>query len=145
MSALRNLFEPSITKSEGWIRDMMEEAGWSDPRRAYSTMRAVLHTLRDRLTPHEAADLASNMPMLLRGLYYEGWHPENRPRKYRHREDFLDHVASLYARNRDEELEPSVAAVFRVLERHIPAGELEKVRAQLPKDIRSLWPQATAV
>jgi uncharacterized protein (DUF2267 family) len=31
----------------------------------------VLHALRDRLTVEEASDLAAQLPMLIRGLYYE--------------------------------------------------------------------------
>ena len=141
MKGIRNQFEPSLTRSKAWIRELMEEAGWEEPARAYSTLRAVLHTLRDRLTPHEAADLASNMPMMIRGLYFEGWHPENRPRRYRHREEFLERVENIYARNQGQELEDAIVAVFRVIERHVPEGEISKVKGQLPRDIRTLWPE----
>lgn len=141
MKGIQNLFEPSISHSEEWIRDLLEETGWDEPRRAYSTLRAVLHTLRDRLTPHEAADLASHMPMLIRGLYFEGWHAEDRPMRYRQRQEFLDRVQKIFARNQGDELEKAVGAVFRVIERHVPEGEVKKIREQLPKDIRTLWPE----
>ena len=44
-----------------------------DRHLAYVALRATLHALRDRLGPENAVHLAAQLPMLLRGLYYEGW------------------------------------------------------------------------
>lgn len=136
------LFQSSLQKAEQWVEDVMTELQYEDPSIAYSTLRAVLHTLRDRLTPGEAADLAASMPVLLRGFYFEGWRPaaENRPERYRHKEEFLQHVSNSYNRLQDDDAEKAVVGVFRVLTRHIPEGELEDVKSQLPEDVRALWP-----
>lgn len=64
----------TVQKTKLWIRDVMLELEWDDAPIAYHGLRAVLHALRDRLTIHEAADFASQLPMLLRGMFYEGWH-----------------------------------------------------------------------
>ena len=45
-------------------------------------MRATLHALRDRLTVEEAAQFAAQLPMLIRGFYYEGWNPTDKPVRY---------------------------------------------------------------
>lgn len=136
------LFQNSLEKTEDWMDDVMAELGYDDPAAAYSTLRAVLHVLRDRLTPGEAADLASNMPMIVRGFYYEGWRPaaEERPERYRHKEEFLDRVSAIYSRLQDDDVEKAVAGIFRVLSRHIPQGEIADIKGQLPEDVRSLWP-----
>lgn len=133
------LFAETIEKTGRWIDDLMTEMGTSDPRQAYSVLRAVLHVLRDRLTVDEAVNLGAQLPVLVRGFYYDGWRPEGRPAKYRHKTEFLNSVAEAYRRLSVTEQEPAVEAVFRVLSRHVTAGEIRHVRDQLPAEVRDLW------
>ena len=58
------------------------------------TTRPVLHTLRDRLTVEEAAHLSAQLPLLIRVIYFEGWHPAHKPTKERFKEQFLDQIAA---------------------------------------------------
>lgn len=53
-------------------------------------LRRVLRALRDRLPPEEASHLASELPMLLEGVFYEGWRPASTPVRIRDRREFLD-------------------------------------------------------
>ena len=46
--------------------------GTDDRQDAYRAVRGVLHTLRDRLPVEESAQLAAQLPTLLRGVFYEG-------------------------------------------------------------------------
>ena len=119
----------------------MEELDWSDRHRAYLALRATLHALRDRLSVDEAAHLAAQLPMLVRGIYFEGWHPAGTPVRERHKEDFLAHIAEAFRATPEVDPEQVVRTVFRVLARHVTAGEVEEVRGALPKDIRQLWPE----
>jgi len=66
----------------------MHDTNWQDPRKAYQALRSTLHTLRDRLTVDEVAQLAAQLPMLVRGFYYEGWDPTGKPLKVRDLESF---------------------------------------------------------
>lgn len=133
------LFTETIEKTGNWLQELMRDLHSTHPQQAYSVLRAVLHTLRDRLSVGEAADLGAQLPMLVRGFYYEGWRPGGHPSKMRHREEFLQHIKELYPGLADEDRERAVAAVFKLLARHVTGGELQQVRDQLPADIRSLW------
>lgn len=137
-------FDASLNVTHVWLKDLMQELGWEDRQRAYHALRAVLHALRDRLTVDEAAQLAAQLPLLIRGVYYEGWDPSNKPLKERHRDAFLAHVDRNFgwylAAKLAVDPEQIVRAVFAVLAKHITAGEIEDVKALLPKELRELWP-----
>jgi len=133
------VFDSTLQKTSIWLNDVMGEMGWKDRHRAYSTIRGVLHALRDRLIPDEAVNLGAQLPMLIRGFYYEGWHPAGKPFRYRHKQDFFDRVAREVRGLEGEELEKAVTAVFTVLSREIDGGATEKVRQELPAEIRDLW------
>jgi len=133
------VFDTTLQKTTLWLNDIMEEMGWKDRQHAYGALRAVLHALRDRLIPDEAVHLGAQLPMLIRGFYYEGWHPAGKPLKYRHKDDFLDRVAQESPMLAGPELERTITAVFHVLETHMPGEEIDQVRRQLPPEVRELW------
>ncbi len=114
---------------------------WDDRNKAYMALRAVLHALRDRLPPSEAVDLAAQLPMLVRGFYYEGWVPSNKPLKYRHKEEFLQQVTKEAPWLEGEELERAVTGVFGLLSSEVSNGETTQVRDDLPAELRELWPR----
>ncbi len=138
-------FDRAVQKAFVWLNEVMEEMGTSDRHKAYIAMRGALHALRDRLPVVEAAQLAAQMPLLLRGLYYEGWSPAHVPVRLRHRQEFLEYVARAFPRNSDIDPEQAVRATFTVLRRHITPGELEDVIASFPKEMRDLWGEAVPV
>ena len=137
--------ESTVHTSNTWIKELTEELGWNDRQRAYHAFGAVLHALRDRLTIAETADLGAQLPMLLRGLYYEGWNPSTTPLRERKREDFLRHIAAAFAGHTEIYPEEVAWGVFKVLERHVSAGEIRDVLHVLPAEIRSLWPDQESV
>jgi uncharacterized protein (DUF2267 family) len=131
-------FESTIQTTNIWLNDILVRLGWRDHQRAYHALRAVLHALRDRLTVEQAAALAAQLPMLVRGFYYEGWHPHGKPVKERHKEEFLAHIAAAF---RELEVDPEevTRAVLQVLSKHVSAGEIASVKQSLPTELRSLW------
>jgi uncharacterized protein (DUF2267 family) len=131
-----HLFEHAVTGAAAWIDELMAELGTDDAREARRVMRVVLHAIRDRLEPNEAAQLASQLPELIRGIYYEEWVPGRR--SSRHGREFLvaiEHEAKL----RDlADAALAVAATMRVLGRHVSAGEIDDVLADMPSEVREL-------
>ena len=132
------VFEHTIEITHTWLNDLLERLAWRDQQRAYRALRAVLHALRDRLTVDDASHLSAQLPMLVRGFYYEGYHPGGKPLAERKKLEFLAHVKAEFA-DESFDIETVVRAVLNVLAKHITPGEVEKVKQLLPEDIRSLW------
>jgi uncharacterized protein (DUF2267 family) len=57
-----------------WLKPVEEELQLNNRQQAYNALRAVLHSLRDRIPPEVAIKLSAQFPILLRGIYYENWH-----------------------------------------------------------------------
>src|SRR5574342_1185437 len=96
-TAVSEIFDTSLQKTQVWLNDVMAELDWTEqPQRAYLALRSVLHALRDRLTVEEAVQLGAQLPMLIRGFYYEGWTLTGKPHKERHKEEFVGHVKKAF-------------------------------------------------
>jgi uncharacterized protein (DUF2267 family) len=139
-----DVFEVTVQKTSEWLREIMRTLGWDQPHRAYTALRAVLQTLRDRLPVIEAAHLGAQLPMLIRGVYYEGWTPLDKPVKM-HRDEFLLRVREQF-RN-EPQLDPAriVRAVLEVMSAEIDPGEMNKIAGLLPADFGDLWPARAIV
>jgi uncharacterized protein (DUF2267 family) len=136
-----DVFDTTLQKTNQWLQDTMRLLECKDRRKAYLALRATLHAVRDRLTVEEVAQLGAQLPMLVRGFYYEGWDPTGKPLKLRTREDFLDRIAQELKGVDDLDPETLALAVFAVLERHVTEGEIQDVKQALPAEIRELWPR----
>jgi len=136
-----SIFDETLQLSNIWLNELMDQLGWDDKRRAYRALRAVLHALRDRLTAHEAVHLGAQLPMLIRGLYYEDWHLTDRTPSERTKSAFLNHVKE-ELRDQSVDAEQSTREVFALLTHKITVGEIEDVKKMLPPEVRELWPAA---
>ena len=76
-------FDSTVQLTNAWLNELAEDQGGRDHSRAYQALRAVLQALRDRLTVEEVAALGAQLPLLVRGFYYEGWHPSGIPQRAR--------------------------------------------------------------
>ena len=134
--------ESALHTTNSWLNELAGELEWSDdPQRAYHALRAVLHALRNRLTVEEAADLGAQLPLMIRGIFYEGWTPHGMPVRERHKEAFLAHIEAAFPNDPQVFPEAVAWAVFKLLRRHISPGEIADVQGILPREIRALWPQ----
>ena len=136
-----DVFDGTLQKTQVWLNDLMFDLDWEDqPHKAYLALRTVLHALRDRLTIEEAVHLGAQLPMLVRGFYFEGWTLRDKPHKERHKEDFLAHIKDAFRDDVTVNAQQVARAVFRVLVKHTSAGEINDVKNILPKALRELWP-----
>lgn len=132
------VFEKTLQKSNGWIRDVQKEVGFLKPVDAYHLLRAVLHALRDQLTIDEGAHLSAQLPLLLRGVYYECWNPPKEPHKVVSKVVFLNNVVTHLgpAVKLSIDLEEGVGAIFKVLNKHVSEGEMKDVIHALSPTLR---------
>lgn len=130
--------DSTVAKAREWIDETAAELGTEDRREAYRVLRAFLHVVRDRIGVNEAAQLAAQLPQLLRGAFYENWVPSRTPERYRDRDTFLRKLAEQTLLAGETEASYAAAAAMRVLRRHVSEGELEDVLANFPVELREL-------
>ena len=123
-----------------WINELDKRLGWANKPRAFRLLKAVLRAVRDWLQHDEAANLAAQLPELLRGAYYEQWRPATTPVKKRGKADFLARIDDEFRRDPLITTDEAVATVFDFLSDKISGGEIADVRQSLPGDLRALWP-----
>jgi uncharacterized protein (DUF2267 family) len=134
-----HVFDKTEQKTMHWVNGVAHNMGSTDLKRSYMVLRGVLHAMRDRLPPNEAVQFGAQLPMLVRGFYYEGWHPQDKPKSYHRKDPFLDQVRSEVPVLDDVQLECAVTSVFETLEQEIPGSELRQVRHALPSDLQQMW------
>jgi uncharacterized protein (DUF2267 family) len=138
MTAIENLTS-AASAAEDWIDDLMRRLGWHDRQRVYLALLATLHALRDCLGRDEAVYLGAQLPALLRGLYYEGWHPSARV-TVRTRSAFLERIHDGVHRDPAIDPEQVARAVMAQVSARLPAAELEDAKAATPNALHNLWP-----
>lgn len=131
--------ETTVNKTHLWLRELEEIGSFQDESQAYSALRAVLHSLRDRLTVDEAAHFGAQCPMLVRGIYYEGWKPARMPLKGRSKGALVESVRDQLRGNVRIDPEQAVRAVFKLLDQKITEGEMTDVKEMMPEEARALW------
>jgi uncharacterized protein (DUF2267 family) len=138
MTAISDL-DSAVRATEDWIDDLMQRLGWRDRGRVYLALLTALHALRDVLPRDEAVILGAQLPALLRGLYYEGWHPGARP-PARGRSTFLERIHDGLHRDPGVDAEQVARCLLALLAARLPAAELEDAKAATPHELHNLWP-----
>lgn len=119
----------------------MAELSTADPYRALRALRAGLEAIRDLLTPAQTARFGARLPLLVRGLFFEGWNPTIAPREIHHRNQFLALVGEKYAPHADVPTDAIVAAFLGVLDRQLGAEALAEIASRLPAPLGDFrWP-----
>lgn len=139
------VFDDTIHTTNVWLKELMASLHFEQREDAYRALRETLHALRDRLPANTAAGFAAQLPMLVRGIYYEGWRPGAGPSEDRTIADFTGHVHQAFQQtNVRRDPAEIVRAVFELLDEKISDGEIDNVKSCLPPKIRQLWPEKAA-
>ncbi len=139
-----DVFDHTVHTTNAWLDEIEAYVG-PDRKLAWKALITVLRTLRDGLQPDLAANLGAQLPLLVRGGYYDRYQPSKQPRNFAGEEEFLAVVAEGLEDSRGVSPKLAVAVVLAVLEKHVSPGEIDKVRGALRRDIRALWPAEAVV
>lgn len=144
MTSAAHVWDKTLSKGTEWLTTLGCELACQNAHVTLFALRSVLHALRDRLPPDEAVDLAAQMPLIIKGLYFDGWDPSATPVKARTKEEFLALVKKRLQRGvLDADPERVTGAVFKLIAERVSEGEVRDVRGILPAEIAELWPAAT--
>ena len=136
-----DVFDRACNRAQQWLTELNAELGWTDRYDAYVALRSVLQTLRDLLPLEEVVDFGAQLPLLLRGVYYEGWTGAPSPQMPSDPRGPLDRVSDHLAEaSLPPDGESVTRAVLRMLARRVSDGEMTHLSHRLPASLRRLWP-----
>lgn len=140
MAAAIDTIDKTLQTTRTWLAEIQDRLHTTDSGLAYTALEATLHAIRDRLGPRSATALGDQLPLLIRGIYYQGWNPLAEPSHERQLQNFLELVNSAVRGGLPVGVEPSIRAVLEVLSRHLPPEETKRVESAFPRELRQLWP-----
>ena len=144
-------FEKHAHEANAYINTLASELGHPESvGQTLILLRAVLHTLRDRITINESLHLLSQLPLILKGVYVEHWEHRENPLEFHTLEEFkkaVEHEQTRHGEhefNWDESTDKLVSMVLTSLGTHfLTNGQLQHVAAQMPKEVQALFPVKT--
>lgn len=136
-------FDSSVQKANLWLKDIQAAGHMRSRFQAYSALRCVLHALRDCLRPADVVKLAAQMPLLIRGVFFDGWTLSSKPHRMS-REEFMERLRQGLSAQAGLEPLRALRAVVQGLYLHLSVRELEGVRRVLPREVRALLAELTA-
>ena len=123
-----------------WINELSDRLGWDSKRDTLRLLRATLRQTRDHLDSNESAQFAAQLPILIRGMYYEGWIPAQTPIRDRKVEHFVSAIEEQVGDAAGFRGAEDITIVFQLITDKISSGEIKDIRASLPEAICALWP-----
>lgn len=133
-----DVFDKTLQITNIWLGEIMERLG-PDRQVAWKVLSTVLHKLRDRLPLELSIHLGAQLPLLVRGVYYDQFEPGRQPSDCNTPEEFTAEVAEWLSDIRPVDPGEAIRAVFAVLSRHVSEGQVAKVQNALPASIRKFW------
>jgi uncharacterized protein (DUF2267 family) len=107
-------------------------------------LSSILHGLREIISVEESLQLIAQFPMFLKAVYVNGWSSRKKKKRVKNMTDFIDLIrefdgkTSIYDFESDEVAESYITTTFIVLRQYVSLGELEDIRTELPKDLKSM-------
>lgn len=134
------VIDHTVQLTHEWINELTDRLDWSHQKDALRLMRVVMHQVRDHLQPDELAQFSAQLPLLIRGMLFEGWVPKRTPLRQRDAKVFVEEIEQDVGAMLEYRGTEDIQAVFKLLNARLSRGETNDIRANLPGPIRDLWP-----
>jgi uncharacterized protein (DUF2267 family) len=119
-----------------WVNNLMKRFEFRDNNEAFAMLKATLWALRDRVPNEEAIQLGAQLPVLLRGYYYEDW--KHDPHRGEHADNFYTKIQNHLKGYENLEVEKATPIVLKFIFEKISQGEAQDVKDNLPKDLQQM-------
>lgn len=134
------IFDKSLQSTAIWLEEIQSEIG-PDRAFAWRVLSVVLQNLRDHLPLELSAHFGAQLPLIVRGTFYERFDPTGLPKHADNADQFLASISDSLKDSRGVDPREAAHAVFGVLDRHLSRGQIDKVIRSLPRGIRAMWPE----
>lgn len=136
-------FNQYAVDANTFMKEYTEKLKVEDKNKAGRILSSILHGLREVISTEESLQLLAQLPMFLKAVYVNGWssHKKQRIRSLIEFIDLinrLDGATSIHDFESDEVTIKYIKTTFFVLRKYISTGELEDIRTELPKELKSL-------
>jgi uncharacterized protein (DUF2267 family) len=138
------VFDKTLQTTHIWLDEITDTVG-PDRNVAWHILGAVLRTLRDRLPLGLAAHLGAQLPLMVRGAYYDQFRPGHVPDKFHGFDEFLECVGDELRGVHSVDVREATLCIFAVLDRHVTPEQMDKVKRALPEQIRRHWIEAAVL
>ncbi|MDP3882033.1 MAG: DUF2267 domain-containing protein [Nanoarchaeota archaeon] len=134
-----NSIEKTMQTTNHWLNELGQDLGIADKQIVYTAFKTVLSVIRDRLTVEEISDFAAELPVLIRGAFYEEWNPSKTPIKMKHIDEM--YVLFLERYKGPLILDPKmvIPKIIGFLSKKVSAGEMKDIKSILPKELKEFW------
>ena len=137
-------FNQYAKEANSFLKDYSKQMNLNDDvEKAGRILSAILHGLRSIISTEESLQFIAQLPMFLKAVYVNGWTLKKRQR-VKNMVGFIDLIreysgkTSLYDFESDEKAENYIKTTFIVLRKYVSLGELEDIRDEMPKELKSI-------
>lgn len=132
-----DVFDRAVDKANTWLKELETQLDTNDRHHSYAVLAAVLQATRDRVGPEVAAHLAAQLPLVVRGVFYERWDPTSSPVRLS-RAQFLERVERQANLKGTSEAEEATKSVYSLLWRELGEGTISHLLDVLPDEFADL-------
>lgn len=136
-------FNQYASEANTFMTVYAERLNIEDKNKAGRILSSILHGLREVISTEESLQFIAQLPMFLKAVYVNGWsgHKKKRVKSMIEFIDLInrfDGVTSVNDFGSDEQTIKYIKTTFLVLRKYVSRGELEDIRTELPKELKSI-------